>query len=398
MYWPGSGQQPWAGNRPAPQPPALATRPASRNGEADPPLRQRAIAKNLLYGAAVQQRHLAQDPEFAAHFVRECAILVPESELKWRRLRPQPHQFNFAPGDRLVAFGRTHGLQIRGHTLVWHEALPTWFKETVNRRNAEKMLREHIHRVMGHYAGQIHSWDVVNEAIHPGHGHPQSLRTSPWLQLLGPAYLDIAFEAAAAADPATLLVYNDHWLEYDTPNGRARRKAVLNLLSRLKSRGVPIQALGIQAHLMRDQPRFNPAQFRQFLREVASLDLKILITELDVTDQKLPGDPLVRDRLVAAAYEDYLNAALEEPAVIAVLTWGLSDRYTWLSDHNPRADGRPVRPLPLDANLNRKPTWKAIARSFDQASPQRRVLGTQPGTNLAATRQSFSAQNSLPLP
>lgn len=51
-----------------------------------------------------------------------------------------------------------------------------------------------------------------------------------------------------------------------------------------------------------------------------------MLTELDVNDTKLPGDINLRDRYVAAAYEDYLSVVLDEPAVIAVITFGLSDR------------------------------------------------------------------------
>jgi endo-1,4-beta-xylanase len=45
---------------------------------------------------------------------------------------------------------------------------------------------------------------------------------------------------------------------------------------------------------------------------------------------------------------------------MAPMTWGLSDRRTWLSTAEPRADGLPVRPLPLDADLKRKPAWGEI--------------------------------------
>jgi endo-1,4-beta-xylanase len=95
--------------------------------------------------------------------------------------------------------------------------------------------------------------------------------------------------------------------------------------------------------------------------------LKILITEMDVIDKKLPLDVVVRDRIVARAYEDYLSVVLDERAVIAVLTWGLSDRYTWLSEFHPRSDGARVRPLLLDTDLKSKLAWNAIARAFDSA-------------------------------
>ena len=73
------------------------------------------------------------------------------------------------------------------------------------------------------------------------------------------------------------------------------------------------------------------------------------------------------DRIVAGMYEDYLSVVLDEPAVIAVLTWGLSDRYSWLSSYKPRPDKAPVRPLPFDAQMQRKLAWNAIARAFDKA-------------------------------
>jgi endo-1,4-beta-xylanase len=236
-------------------------------------------------------------------------------------------------------------------------------------------MLEHITKVAGHYAGRIHSWDVVNEAVFPKHGRSDGLRNTPWLEFLGPNYIDIAFRAAVAADPQALLVYNDYGMEYDTPKDEAKRTAVLKLLERLRSQGTPVQALGIQAHLWGGETRFNPRKLKAFLAEVAGLGLKILITELDVTDKHLPSDINLRDRLVAEIYQDYLSVVLDEPAVIAVITWGLSDRYTWLSQQQPRQDGQPVRPLPLDAQMRRKQAWKAIARAFDQA-PARISLGS----------------------
>ncbi len=346
-------------------------------------LKQRAAAKGLIYGIAITYPNISSDQKLAALIAQEGGILVPEWELKWyvgsKPLRPDPVNFDFTRADWMAKFARTHEMLLRGHALVWHESLPPWFKKTVNSQNAKQFLTQHIQKVVGRYAGQMHSWDVVNEAIDIYDKQPNGLRKTPWLELLGADYIDLAFRVAAAADPNALLLYNDYGLEYDTPRHEAKRNAVLKLLERLKSRGVPIHALGIQSHLNGNEKRFNPQKFQNFLRNVApqkfqnflrnvaDLGLKILITELDVTDKDLPLDPLVRDRMVAAAYEDYLTAVLEEPAVIAVITWGLSDRYTWLSQFKPRADKAAVRTLPLDANLKPKLAWNAIARAFDRA-------------------------------
>lgn len=339
------------------------------SGEA--PLRERAAKKGLLYGAATQYESLFQNSKFAEHFAQECAILVPARELKWDALRPSPDRFNFTKADRMAKFALAHDMLLRGHTLVWHKALPRWFEDVVNSQNAEKILIDHIKTVAGHYAGKMHSWDVVNEAIQPSDGRADGLRKTPWLQFLGPDYIDIAFRAAAEADPEALLVYNDHKLEYAKPNNQARRTKVLRLLERLKSSGTPIHALGLQSHLGVSLNDFNPKKLRNFLKDVASLGLKILVTEMDVTE-KQPRDVAARDRLIAGIYEDYLSVVLDEPAVSAVITWGLSDRYTWLSRVAPRKDGTPVRPLPLDAKMERKLAWNAIARAFDRA-PTREV-------------------------
>ncbi|BAZ30895.1 endo-1,4-beta-xylanase [Cylindrospermum sp. NIES-4074] len=334
-------------------------------------LKERAAAKGLIYGTAVRYPDLSLDVKLAASVALECGMLVPEWELKWfagkQPLRPSPDSFDFQMGDWMVNYAKTHDLLFRGHTLVWHESLPPWFRNTVNRQNAREFLAQHIKTVMQHYAGKIHSWDVVNEAINLGDNRSDGLRTTPWLKLLGTDYIDLAFRLAAESDPQTLLVYNDFGLDYDTPQDEAKRIAVLKLLEKLKSKGTPIHALGIQAHLLPGKNKFNQEKLRRFLRDVASLGLKIMITEMDVADKDLPVDIKIRDRIIAGVYEDYLSAALDEKAVIAVITWGLSDRNSWLSEFQPRDDHAPVRPLPLDAQMQRKLVWNAIARAFDHA-------------------------------
>jgi endo-1,4-beta-xylanase len=330
-------------------------------------LKKRAAAIKLIYGSSSGYHTLASDAKFAASFVQECQILVGESELKWTTLRPTPERFDFTQSDWLIRFARTHKMLVRGHTLVWHESLPSWLIAKLNHQNAKQFLVEHIQRVVGHNAGKIHSWDVVNEAIDVPDQQPFGLRKTPWLEFLGPDYIELAFRTAAKVDPQALLVYNDYGFEYDTPKDEAKRNAVLKLIKHLKSRGVPIHALGIQSHLDGSETHFNAKKFRDFLRNVAKLGLKILITELDVEDKNLPSNPVARDRIVAKVYEDYLSVVLSEKAVTSVITWGISDRHTWLADYKPRSDGAKVRTLPLDANLKPKLAWDAIGRAFDRA-------------------------------
>lgn len=336
--------------------------------EGNTALKERAVAKKLLYGAATSYFKLNLDANFATSFLSECGILMAEGDLLWCAMRPTIKTFAFDRADWFVEFAHSQNMVCGAAHLVWHQCLPYWFKDGVNQQNAQKVMLDHIKTVVGRYAGKIHFWTVVNEAVNPDNGREDGLVTdSPWLKFVGPNYIDIAFRAAAEADPNALLLFNENDLEYDNAYQERKRTALLKLLERLKSQGTPIHALGIQAHLNPDKGEINPSQLKAFLRNVAQLGLEIVVTEMDVTDKDLPRDHNVRDRMVARIYEDFLLAVLDEPATSSVITWGLSDRFTWLSGFAKRNDGSSVRPLPLDAQLNRKLAWNAIARAFDQA-------------------------------
>ena len=328
-------------------------------------LNEIAAVKGIVFGSAISS-DLFRDAALASLVSSQCGIAVPESALKWAAIRPTSDQFDFTAGDSLYDFSRSHGILFRGHTLVWEQALPKWFGYTVTAENANKMMIEHIATVVRHYAGKLHSWDVVNEAFQFEDGRPDGLKITPWLHLIGPEYIETAFHAAHEADPHATLVYNENWLEPEDASAERKRNAVLTLLTRLKKNNVPVHALGIQSHLYAEANACN-ASFRTFLQKVSDLGLSIMITEMDVRDTNAPADIATRDRLIAGQYYKYLSFMLQFPAVKTVITWGLSDRYTWIAARNPRPDGLPVRPLPYDAKMKPTLAWDAIRNAFEEA-------------------------------
>jgi endo-1,4-beta-xylanase len=336
-------------------------------------LKELAASRNLLYGAAATKTHLSKDPAFADAFAAQCNILVPEVELKWDALRPTPDTFNFGPVDWLQHFAGAHQMKFRGHPLVWYQSLPKWLDSYATPQNAKGLMLNHISTVVSRYAGKVHSWDVVNEALDPNERRPDGLRSKPWTNLIGPDYIDMAFHAAAQADPRALLVWNENHLETRETWAQAKREAMLkNLQERLK-RNVPIQAIGLQSHLPGTSPTFNYPEFTSFLAKVSDLGLKIIVSEMDVIDSDLPADVGVRDQTVANIYLDYLSTVLREKSVVAVLTWGISNRYSWIAGYKPRKDNAQARPLPLDDNYQPTPAWNALARALEQA-PSRNGL------------------------
>ena len=352
--------------------------PSGRGGR--DPLWETAIERGLVYGSSAATWQLA-DRDYRRLFAREAAILFTEDDLLWWRLRPTPtSDLDFTYGDRVVAFAEERGMLVLGAHLVWDQGYGEGWTEDdlwgMEERRARELLFPTVERVVRRYRGRVAAWIVVNEAL-DGAG----LRAVPWHEILGPSYVAESFRIAHAADPDAILILNDFGYETDDDFTIAadKRASTLELLDELLENGVPVHALGVQAHLGAHEfaERFDAAAYRRFLAAVADRGLSILVTELDVLDDGLPEDVATRDRAVADAIGTYLETALAEPAVASLVTFGLSDRYTWLEEDYPRLDGAPRRPLPFDERLRPKPAYEALARSL-AAAPARNALWRPP--------------------
>ena len=340
-------------------------------------LRKFAAEKGLIYGTTISAAQITGDPSFVDLVLRQTGLVVAENDMKWQVMnRGTRGDDDYGPADSVAAFALENDLTLRGHNLLWYYRTPSWFFDLTSRLEIEGAIVERVRGLASRYRGMVHSWDVVNEPIEPKDGRPDGLRTGVFLEMFGPDYLDLAYRTAREADPAARLVINEYDVELDAPEQEARRTALLNLLERMQRSATPVDAVGIQAHLCcAGGPPFSAPRFRRFLADVAGLGLTIQITELDVTDEHAPADEAVRDRLVADTYSRFLEAALDEPAVKMVVTWGLSDRHSWIvrretHESKWRADGLPSRPLPFDAELKPKPAFDAVAQAFVHA-PQR---------------------------
>jgi len=335
---------------------ALATpqTPTSAAGASANPIRV-----PIPYGAAVRVDALTSDASYRAAVIANCQIVVPEGEMKWPDIHPARGEYRFEKADVLMDFARQNNIEVRGHTLAWYGGMPGWTAAIGSRAEAERELVGHIETVVSRYRGAIPSWDVVNEPLVDWPEDESSLRPSIWTSRLGPDYLPIALRATAAADPDTRLVLNEYDVEFRGARFAARRKALVRLLRSLRDRDVPLHAIGLQAHLFADRA-IDRDGLQELLVEIATLKLDVLITELDVIDYGLPGKVGERDALVADMAGQFLGAVCDVVRPRAILTWGLSDRYTWVPTYFKRTDGMPNRPLPLDAELKRKRLFDVI--------------------------------------
>jgi endo-1,4-beta-xylanase len=334
-----------------------------------------AAAHGLLYGCAVDPPKLVSESPYSGTIREQCRILVAENAMKWAALRPAADTYRFDQADALVAFAEQNGMKIRGHNLAWHRDNPKWFDATVTPANARATLVSHIQTVVGRYAGRMHSWDVVNEGIEVRNGRADGMRNSPWLRLAGDDYIELAFRTAREADPQALLTYNEYGIEAETQADEQKRQSLMELLRRMIARRVPLDALGVQSHIAATPmggsgPVYGQGLVR-FLAAVRELGLQVFITEMDVNDRACPVDVPSRDAAVAATYKQYLDLVLAEPAVRAVLTWGITDRSTWLNGEGSRSDGQPERPLPFDADYRPAAAFFAMRDAFDRRQAPR---------------------------
>lgn len=326
-----------------------------------------ASTRKIPFGAAVRGDALAADAGYRAALAERCRLLVPEGSLKWPVLRPNRDTFDFGDADKIAAFARSNGLGLRGHTLAWYGGMPAWANAITSPVEAERELTGHIEAVVSRYRGFIGSWDVVNEPMSENPASPRDLRPFVWTKTLGPEYIPIAFKAAHAADPAARLVLNEYDIEFVGPRFAMRRAGILAIARSLVDRGIPIHAIGLQAHLFADR-EIDRDGLQAFLREIKALKLDVLVTELDVIDVGLPTDAATRDAIIARKAADFLHAVGEVTPPSAVLTWGITDRYTWVPIYFTRPDGTANRPLPLDSELRPKPLMTVIER-FTGSAP-----------------------------
>ena len=359
--------------------PLLAANQAERS------LRYIAGACGIRYGSAAMASQLLAGDSFTDLLVRQVAAIVPENEMKWLHMSTAPLQSDYRMADCLVDFAMAHGLLCRGHNLLWYWSTPKWFKELSDRATARTAMLRRVTDMVSRYRGRIDSWDVVNEPVDPGDDRADHLRADVFLKQVGPEYLSLAHTAARAADPEARLVLNECGVEYDTRGMDRKRAAILDLLENIRKRHIPIDAVGIQAHLSVRRYPFSEQKLRDYLRRAAAMGLEIQITELDCTDDLAPPDIPARDRMIADEYRRFLDVVLDEPAVKMVMSWGLSDRYSWIVRHENtpeqrRPDGTEERPLPFDRDLQRKPAWHALAEAFARAPTRDRRPRTEHST------------------
>jgi endo-1,4-beta-xylanase len=334
-------------------------------------------------GAAVRLAPLRSDDRYRETFLREFDSLTPENAMKMQTLQPRRGKYDFAAADELVRFARRHRKAVRGHTLVWGQALPLWLIDhgalhkaglrlppivlpalpgplgrlvgqtttllTGWRRDELlAVMKGHIRTVMQRYRGDVAEWDVVNEPMAPDGSQEQTV----WRRFIGPDYVEQALRTARAADPKAKLFINEFGVEGPGP----KLEGLVRLVRDLLDRDVPLDGIGLQTHTHL-LGYADEATLRRTMRRFTRLGLDVQITEMDVATSSLldvaPPGSLQRQALAYAAAARACNAVAR---CTRMTTWGISDAVSWL---NPGEAG-----LLFDSEYGAKPAYEAVRAAF----------------------------------
>jgi len=334
---------------------------------------------------------------------REFDCITPENLMKWEYLHPEPGFYNFEQADEFMAFAEAKGLDVVGHALVWHSQVPDWlFKDErgnpVSRDVLVERMRDHIHTVVGRYKGRIKYWDVVNEAVltrwEDGRLQQRCVafyRQSPWLKIIGEEYIELAFRFAREADPDAVLLYNDYSM-----TDLEKTRFVARMIRDLRSRGVPIDGVGMQGHWHLEYPKRE--ELRQAIDLLSAAGVRVSITELDIgvlprfdNDSGADLDNLSAYRAELDPYKNGLPPRVEQEQIetyrmiIEVLLanrekvervtfWGVSDRDSWKNDYP--ISGRTDYPLLFDRQMRPKPVYEMLINLMNDRAERKAVISS----------------------
>lgn len=348
----------------------LITVPVVEEGiETDIPSLKDVFADYFPVGVAVPPSSF--DNQLQSDLIKKhFSSITAENDMKVESMQPSEGNFNFAKGDRYVEYTQENGIRLRGHTLLWHQAVPDWIfvddeGKDVSREVLLDRMKTHIQTLIKYYGDKVEVWDVVNEAI--GDSQPFGLRDSKWKQIIGDDYVVKAFDYAhealveAGLEGKVKLFYND----YNNEENPQKREGILKLVKELKEKA-HLDGVGHQGHIGINYGSVEGV--KETLKNYLDLGLEVELTELDMSvysGLNAPDAPITEEQLIRQAYKykelmDMLkNLDTQYPdKLLGVTFWGLKDDMTWLNYFNDVS--RTDAPLLFDKNGKAKYAYWAL--------------------------------------
>ena len=305
----------------------------------------------FVFGTAMNVRFASSGkpevPRYLDELTRRFNGVVFENALKWwgPELRDAEHI------EQQLAFVESHGMQFRGHTLVWPGSrhLPDYITQQMAhlqqhpdddeaRTQLLRAVDQRIVETTRRFAGRVDDWDVVNE---PYTNHDLLDALDPPSTPPGAGVMAHWYELAREHDPAARLFLNDYGILTAGDHWSSHQQHFYDTARQLLDAGAPLDGLGMQGHF--GSPLTGPTRVWQILDRFAELGLPIKVTEYDIN----ADDP----RLMADYTRDFYTAAFAHPSVEAIYAWGFWSEAHW----------RPQAAF-LDKDFSSRPHDEALRR------------------------------------
>ena len=319
-------------------------------------------AKDFFVGIAVNPSRV-QDANYSAVYTKEFNSVTAENAMKMKSIfkgidSEGNLNLDWTNSDLIVDFAEANGINVHGHTLIWHESIPDFLKTfTGTNQEFESIIEKYITAVVSRYKGKISSWDVVNEAIAD---ETSDLRASVFVERMGADYVKKCFQYARNADQEVKLFYNDYNLVFDLQ----KQKGAFEIIDDLMANNL-IDGVGYQMHIDYNFPNKQALQTATDL--IVKRKLLVHFSELDVkTNPKGAIAEFTEKRNNAQAQKVYevveVYNAIPTENKYALTVWGLKDDDSWVT---PRY-GFPDWPLLFDSSFGKKKAYAAFIQALQK--------------------------------
>ncbi|KAJ5544498.1 Glycoside hydrolase superfamily [Penicillium sp. DV-2018c] len=319
-------------------------------------LNSAAVAKGKLYFGSATDNGELSDSAYVSELsnTQDFGQITPGNSMKWDATEPSQNVFTYSGGDTIANLAAKNGQKLRCHNLVWHSQLPNWVSSgSWTNATLIAAMKNHITNLVTHYKGKCYAWDVVNEALN----EDGTYRNSVFYNVIGEAFLPIAFATAAAADPTVKLYYND----YNIENPGAKSSGAQRIVKLVQQYGAKIDGVGLQAHFIVGQ---TPSQSSQIsnLAAFTALNVDVAYTELDIRmDLPSSSSKLAQQ---STDYQSTVAACMANSRCVGITIWDWTDKYSWV----PGTFSGQGDACPWDSNLQKKPAYSGILAAINGGS------------------------------
>lgn len=339
-------------------------------------------------GFAVTYWPMLNTPAYLSTVKSNGNVVTFANELKESSIVKNDGTYNYTTADALYTICANNGLEVFGHTLVWHSqqnatylngliaaaATPGSGGTTPAQASTviDNEMKRYITTTLNRYANKIKAWDVVNEVISDNNGVMRTEANTPVSnnQFFYGKYLGVkydqnnyvlkAFQYAKQADPTVLRFINDYNLEYS----RVKTDSIVALVNFInKNVAGLVDGIGTQMHISINSNKDN---IDYSFKALAATGLKIKISEMDVALNTSKSSAYVADATALAAQAAMYKYVIQSyianvPASqrYGLTVWGVADSDSWINTVT-----NPDAPLLFDKNYVKKAAFVGVKQGL----------------------------------